>query len=479
MAAKDALLGWEWWLERKEKWVRDGDPQLAEGVFRAIAAGTGLPPIYQRSTFPFQNVRDGADRFLGMSKGGERPFARIYTRLGNPTTEYLERQLFRLEAHHVIEKALAVDEREPTIGCLITSSGMGAIATLLLALLRSGDAVLAGNIYGCSDSLLRLLSKYGVGYHSADMSDLAAVASLLDSKPEIRAVFLETPENPTLAVADIEAISRLTDARGAALIVDNTFCSPYLQQPFRLGADFVVHSLTKYVNGHSTSVGGALLGPFRFLREVLFPWYKDLGATPSPFDSWLNGMTLQSLAVRERAACESAAEIAAFLRNHSRVSAVHYPGFEDFPGAAVVRKQMRNGGAMIAFELVGGLPAGESLMNYFARKDTPMELAVSLGSAISYIQHPASMTHAVVPEADRAARGITPGLVRLSVGLEGADVLREHLDRGLGNTSPRGRGRGLRSDAGEGGTDLRPTPSPSAPSALLPLPQGEGNLEQR
>jgi len=431
MAAKEALLGWEWWLERKERWVRDRDPQLAEGVFRAIAAGTGLPPIYQRSTFPFQNVRDGADRFLGMSKAGERPFARIYTRLGNPTTEYLERQLFRLEAHHVIEKALAVDEREPTIGCLITSSGMGAIATLLLSLLRSGESVLAGNIYGCSDSLLRLLSKFGVGYHSADMSDLAAVAALLDAKPEIRAVFLETPENPTLSVADIEAISRLTEARGAALIVDNTFCSPYLQQPFRLGADFVVHSLTKYVNGHSTSVGGALLGPFRFLREVLFPWYKDLGATPSPFDSWLNGMTLQTLAVRERAACESAAEIAAFLRGHPRVAAVHYPGFEDFPGAAVVRQQMRNGGAMIAFEVVGGIRAGESLMNYFARKDTPMELAVSLGSAISYIQHPASMTHAIVPEADRAARGITPGLVRLSVGLEGADVLMDHLDRGL------------------------------------------------
>ena len=431
MPQRERIPDWDWWLARKDRWVRDPEPQLAEGMFRAIAAGTGLPPIHQRSTFPFRSVRDGADRFLGMSKGGERPFARIYTRLGNPTTEYLERQLFRLEAQHVIEKALAVDEPEATIGCLITSSGMGAISTLLLSLLRSGDAVLAGNIYGCSDSLLRLLSKFGVEYHFADMANVGAVEERLDAFPQIRAVFLETPDNPTLAVSDIEAISRLTDARGVALIVDNTFCSPYLQQPFRLGADFVVHSLTKYVNGHSTSIGGAVLGPFRFLRNVLFPWYKDLGATPSPFDSWLNGMTLQSLAVREQAACDSAAEIAGFLRGHPAVATVHYPGFADFPQAVTVKKQMRNGGAMIAFELVGGLPAGEALMNYFARKDTPMELAVSLGSAISYIQHPASMTHAVVPEADRRARGITPGLVRLSVGLEGADVLREHLDRGL------------------------------------------------
>ncbi len=431
MTGQEPFLGWEWWQDRKRRWVRDAEPQLPEGLFRTIAAGTGLPPIWQRSTFAFENVRDGADRFLGVAKGGERPFARIYTRLGNPTTEYLERQLFRLEAHHVIEKALAVDEPEPTIGCLISSSGMGAIATLLLALLRSGDAVLAGNIYGCSDSLLRGLEKYGVGYVSADMGDLDAVRSHLDRDSRIRVVFLETPENPTLAVADIEAISRLTDERGIALVVDNTFCSPYLQQPFRLGADFIAHSLTKYVNGHSTSIGGAVLGPFRFLKDVLFPWYKDLGTTPSPFDSWLNGMTLQSLAIRQQAACDSAAAIAGFLRGHPAVRTVQYPGFDDFPQAEIVRRQMRNGGGMIAFVLAGGFPAGESLMNYFAKKDTPMELAVSLGSAISYIQHPASMTHSAVPEKDRTTRGISPGLVRLSVGLEGADLLMEHLNRGL------------------------------------------------
>ncbi len=423
---------WDWWLDRKERWVRDAEPQLEEGVFRAIAAGTGLPPIYQRSNFAFRSVRDGADRFLGMTKGGERPYARIYTRLGNPTTEYLERVLFQLEAHHVVEKALAADETEATIGSLIFSSGMGALSTLFLSLLRSGDAVIAGNVYGCTDSLLRGMSKFGVEAVFCDTSDMGSVARALERHPNAAVVFLESPENPTLRVADIEGISRLTQERGIPLVVDNTFCSPFLQQPFRLGADFVVHSLTKYVNGHSTSVAGAVLGPFRFMKTDFFPWYKDMGATPSPFDSWLNGMAIQSLAIRQKEQCVSAERIAGFLRGHPAIAHVVYPGFADFPQAAMVRRQMRNGGALVSFDLKGGQPAGEKLMNYFARRDTPMELAVSLGSAISYIQHPASMTHAAVPEADRLARGITAGLIRLSVGLEGADVLMEHLDRGLG-----------------------------------------------
>jgi methionine-gamma-lyase len=428
---------WDWWIDRKTRWVRDPQSQLDEGVFRSLAAGTGLPPIHQRSNFAFRNARDGADRFLGIAKGRERPYARIYTRLGNPTTEYLERMLFQLEAHHVIEKALAEDEREPTIGALIFGSGMGAISTLLLSLLRSGDAVLAGNVYGCTDSLLRGLSRFGIETHFCDMANLDEVERALALHPKIALVYLESPENPTLRVADIEAISRMTEPRGIPLAVDNTFCSPYLQQPFRLGADFVVHSLTKYVNGHSASVAGGLLGPFRPLQEEVFPWYKDLGATPSPFDSWLNSMAVQSLAVRQREQCASAALIAAFLRSHPAVGRVQYPGFSDFPQAAIVRKQMRSGGAVVAFDLAGGFAAAERMMNYFARRDTPMELAVSLGSAISYIQHPASMTHAGVPEADRLARGITPGLVRLSVGLEGVDVLIEHLDRALGLNEPR------------------------------------------
>jgi methionine-gamma-lyase len=422
---------WDWWVDRKTRWVRDDVGQLDDATFRAIAVGTGLPPLHQKSTFPFRNVKEGADRFLGMSKHGERPYARIYTRLGNPTTEYLERVLFRLEANHVIERALAVDEREPTIGALISSSGMGAISTVIMSIVRAGDTLLAGNVYGCTDSFMRGLSKFGVKTRFVDMGDLAAVEAALDEDPTIVAAILESPENPTLKVADIEAISRLTEKNGALLIVDNTFCSPWIQQPFRLGADIIVHSLTKYVNGHSTSVAGALLGPFPFLKAELFGWYKDLGATPSPFDSWLNSMNIQSLPIRQEAASASALEIATFLEQHDAVARVAYPGLASFPQRAIVEKQMRTGGAVVSFELKGGLDAGVHAMNYFGRKDTPMELAVSLGSTVTYIEHPASMTHAVVPEADRLARGITPGLVRLSVGLEGTSVLIEHLDRAM------------------------------------------------
>jgi methionine-gamma-lyase len=300
-----------------------------------------------------------------------------------------------------------------------------------MSVLRSGDAVLAGSLYGCTDSLLRGLSKFGIGAVFSDLSKTDEVEAVLDAHPEVVLVLLESPENPTLRVCDIEAISRLTEARGVLLAVDNTFCSPYLQQPFRLGADFVIHSLTKFINGHSTSVGGAVMGPFRFMREELFEWYKDLGATPSPFDSWLNSTAVQSLLIREKTQSESAALIAGFLRTHPKVEWVAYPGFDDFPQREVARKQMRSGGGLVSFEVRGGIEAGEKVMNYFTRRDAPMELAVSLGAAISYIQHPASMTHAVVPEADRLARGITAGLVRLSVGLEGTEELIEHLDRAL------------------------------------------------
>jgi methionine-gamma-lyase len=422
---------WEWWVDRKELWVRDAERQLDADVFRAICTGTGLPSIQQRSNFAFRSVQDGARRFAGATCDSERPYTRVYTRLGNPTTEYLARVMTQLEAHHVVEKAEAAGEREPTIDTLIFSSGMAAISTLLLSLLRQGDALLLGNVYGGTDSLARGLAKFGIEAVFCDTSDLGAVEDALEEHPAVAAVMLESPENPTLRLADIRRISWLTEARGIPLIVDNTFCSPYLQQPFRLGADFVVHSLTKFVNGHSASVAGAVLGPHRFMRSEMFPWYRDLGPCPSPFESWLNSLCLQDLAVRIDAQCATAEHVAHFLLQHPQVTRVHYPGLPDFSQRALAREQMRRGGSLITFQLRGGQPAAVSLLDYFGRPDTPMELAVSLGSAISYIEHPASMTHSEVPESVRLERGITPGLVRLSVGLEGATVLTEHLGRAL------------------------------------------------
>lgn len=423
---------WDKWIERKRTYARTEERFMDEGLFNAKAVGTGLPPIYQQSTFSFNNVQDGANRFLGKSPSGGKPFAGIYTRLGNPTTEYLEKVMFQLECQHIIDAALANDEKEPTIGVLVTSSGMGAISTCILALLSSGDSLIAGTVYGCTDSLFRHLShKFGITVHFVDLSNTEAVNQVLESDPNVRAVYVETPENPTLKLADIQAISHLTEHHEIPLIVDNTFCSPYLQQPFRLGADIVLHSMTKYINGHSTSVAGILLGPWDFMLSDAFIFYKDLGATPSPFDSWLNGQNVQDLSVRMKQQCNSAHEIAGFLDQHPQVSKTVYPGLESHPQHELAKRQMRMGGGMISFELAGGFEAGVKLMDYFARHDTPMELAVSLGSVITYIQHPASMTHSGVPVEERMRMGITDELVRMSVGLEGPSVLLEALTEGL------------------------------------------------
>ncbi|HEY9071043.1 MAG TPA: aminotransferase class I/II-fold pyridoxal phosphate-dependent enzyme [Candidatus Ozemobacteraceae bacterium] len=419
------------WLERKNRYARTSEPFLSEDRFSSIAVGIGLPNIVQKSTFSFRNVKDGAERFLGESKSGEKPFARIYTRLGNPTTEYLEKVLFRLDCQHLIDAALAADERKPTIASLVCASGMAAIACTTFALVKTGSEIISGSVYGCTDSFFRSLEKFGIKTRFVDTSDIAQVETALAQCPNAAMVYLETPDNPTLHISDISAISKLAEARRIPLVVDNTFATPYLQQPFRLGADIVIQSLTKYVNGHSTSIAGVVIGPWNFMGEHLFPVYKDHGPTPSPFDSWLNAQGLQTIAVRMEQICDSAQELARRLEAHPRVARVWYPGLVSHPHHALAKRQMRKFGGMISFELENGFEPAQKLMNYFADYTTPMELAVSLGSAISYIQHPASMTHSGIPEADRLARGITQGLVRWSVGLEGVDTLWTAMEEGL------------------------------------------------
>ncbi|HOY67981.1 MAG TPA: aminotransferase class I/II-fold pyridoxal phosphate-dependent enzyme [Candidatus Ozemobacteraceae bacterium] len=419
------------WLERKDKYARTSEPFLSADRFSSIAVGIGLPNIVQKSTFSFRNVKDGAERFLGESKSGEKPFARIYTRLGNPTTEYLEKVLFRLDCQHLIDAALAADERKPTIASLVCASGMAAIACTTFALVKTGSEIISGSVYGCTDSFFRSLEKFGINTRFVDTSDIAQVEAALAQCPNAAMVYLETPDNPTLHVSDISAISKLAEARRIPLVVDNTFATPYLQQPFRLGADIVIQSLTKYVNGHSTSIAGVVIGPWNFMGEYLFPVYKDHGPTPSPFDSWLNAQGLQTMPVRMEQICDSAQELARRLEAHPRVARVWYPGLDSHPHHALAKRQMRKFGGMISFELEKGFEPAQKLMNYFADYTTPMELAVSLGSAISYIQHPASMTHSGIPEADRLARGITQGLVRWSVGLEGVETLWAAMEDGL------------------------------------------------
>jgi methionine-gamma-lyase len=308
---------------------------------------------------------------------------------------------------------------------------MSAIACTTLAMVKSGDEIVCGCVYGCTDSFFRSLEKFGIKTHFIDTSDLETVKKTIENNPKIVMFFMETPDNPTLKVSDIEAISKITQPKGIALVVDNTFATPYLQQPFRLGADIVVQSLTKYVNGHSTSVAGVIIGPYEFMSTGVFPVYKDFGPTPSPFDSWLNAQGLQTLHLRVKRACESAIELAKRLENHPKVERVFYPGLTSHPHYELAKKQMRLGGGMISLELKDGFEPARKLMDYFASYTTPAELAVSLGSVITYFQHPASMTHAGVPEAARIERGITNGLVRISVGMEGVETLWNAIEDGL------------------------------------------------
>ncbi len=419
------------WAERKEKYARATDKFLSADRFGSIGVGIGLPSIVQKSTFSFRNVKDGADRFLGVSKSGERPFARIYTRLGNPTTEYLEKALFQLDCQHIIDAALAADERKPTIASLVCASGMAAIACTTLALVKSGDEIICGSVYGCTDSFFRTLDKFQIKTHFVDTTDTDSVKKTLEENPKIAMVFLESPDNPTLRLSDIEAISRLTQAHGIPLVVDNTFATPYLQQPFRLGADIVIQSLTKYVNGHSTSIAGVVIGPYEFMSDHLFHIYKDFGPTPSPFDSWLNSQGLQTLHLRMERVCASALELARRLEKHEKVARVFYPGLPSHEHYQRAKDKMRLPGGMIALELKDGFEPARKLMDFFASYTTPGELAVSLGSSVTYFQHPASMTHAGIPAEIRLKRGITEGLVRISVGLEGVETLWSSIEDGL------------------------------------------------
>ena len=429
---KNRFEWWPEWINRKRAYSKTSEKQMDVDKFNSICAGTGLPNIHQKSTFKFKDVADGAARFLGHSPSGEKPYARIYTRLGNPNTEYLEKVLFQLECEHIIENSLADDIKSPTIASLVFASGMAAISTIIMGFVRPGDAIVVGNVYGCTDSLMRMLQKrFGIEVFFVDATIAENVGNVIKDHPNVVAVLIESPDNPTLEICDIEAISKYTEANETMLIVDNTFCSPYLQQPFRLGADVVIHSLTKYVNGHSASIAGAALGPYEFFSKEVYPVYKDFGPTPSPFESWLNSLCIQDLGVRMEHQCKTAQQLAEFLEAHPLIDKVWYPGLKSHANHNVAMKQMRNGGAVISFEVKGGFEAGVKLMNYFARPDTPMELAVSLGSVISYIEHPASMTHSVIPIEDRLIRGITDSLVRLSIGIEGFSILSKALDAGL------------------------------------------------
>jgi len=368
--------------------------------------GSVAPPIYQTSTFVFASPEEGAARFAGEEPGY------IYTRMGNPTTALLE---------------ASIAELEEGTSALATASGMAAVSTAFFALLSAGDHVVcSASVYGPTRVLLeRDFSRFGVGSTMIDTSDPEQLRAAVSSRT--RVVFIETPANPTLAVTDIGLAAEIAHASGALLVVDNTFMSPVLQKPLRHGADVVVHSVTKFLNGHSDVVGGVLVfGDARLLARVR-PVLHYLGGTMDPHQAWLVLRGIRTLAMRVRQAQENARAIAELLVGHPAVERVRYPGLPDHPQAGLIERQMAGPGSLISFELQGGVEAGRALLKAVRIP----ALAVSLGGVESLIQHPASMTHAGVSREDRLTAGIADGLIRLSVGCEAREDLVQDLRHAL------------------------------------------------
>jgi methionine-gamma-lyase len=356
--------------------------------------GALSPPVYLNSTYAFPNVAEGQRRFRGESQGY------LYSRVGNPTVAVLEKRLANLEGG---EAGLA------------TASGMGAITAALWTLLQAGDAIVADQtLYGCTFAYLEHgLTRLGIEVRFADLTRPEALRSALTANT--RVVYYETPANPNMRLIDIAAVSAVARRHGALTIVDNTYCTPYLQRPLELGADLVVHSATKYLGGHGDLIAGAAVGSRELIDRIRFFGIKEMtGACISAMDAYLVLRGIKTLALRMQRHCASALHLARSLERHPAVDWVAYPGLDSFPQADLARRQMRLAGGMIALELKGGYEAGVCFMN---RLRLVMR-AVSLGDCESLAQHPASMTHSTYAPEERARHGIAEGLVRLSIGLE-------------------------------------------------------------
>lgn len=370
--------------------------------------GAVVPPIYQTSTFKFKSAEHGASLFAGEEKGY------IYTRLANPTVQAMENAIAELEGGH---KAL---------GC---GSGMAAIHTVFASLVSSGDHVVcSAAVYGPTTTLLNTVFKrYGVETTFVDTTDPANVLNAL--QPNTKVVYVETPGNPTLCISDIEEISKIAHGHKAKVVVDNTFMSPALQTPLKLGADVVLHSLTKFLNGHADVVGGIVVvkdeETYQHFRKVL----NQTGGVIDPFNSFLVHRGLKTLAIRMEKHSANAQKIAEWLESHPMVKDIRYPGLKSHPQYEVGLKQHKAPGGMIKIEIDGGIEAGKILMGSVKL----FQLAVSLGGVESLIEHPASMTHFSMGKEARLAAGITDGLVRLSVGIENVDDLINDLDQAFKN----------------------------------------------
>lgn len=362
--------------------------------------GSLTPPLFQTSTFTFETAQQGEASFAGVD------LSYIYSRLGNPTVKLFEERMAVLEGG---EEALAF------------GSGMAAISATLIGFLKAGDHIICSNgLYGCTYGFLEVLEeKFMITHSFCDMETEADIVNNI--RPNTKLIFVETPINPTMKLIDLKQVIGVAKRNGLLVIVDNTFCSPYLQRPLELGCDAVVHSATKYIGGHGDVVAGVTICKMKALAEKIRPMRKDIGGIMAPFDAWLLLRGLKTLAVRMDRHCDNAEKIVSFLKNHDAVEGVWYPEGE------LASCQMKRGGGVISFSVKGGKEETQAFINdlHF------ITIAVSLGDTETLIQHPATMTHAAIPAKLRQEMGIYDNLIRLSVGLESWEDIVSDLEQAL------------------------------------------------
>ncbi|UCC13064.1 MAG: aminotransferase class I/II-fold pyridoxal phosphate-dependent enzyme [candidate division WOR-3 bacterium] len=369
--------------------------------------GALSPPIFQTSTFAFRDADHGA-RLFNQEESGY-----IYTRLSNPTSDLLAKKIALLES---------------TDAGVLFASGLSAVFNLVITVAQAGDHVVSDDtIYGGTFALFKtIMPRLGITVTFVNTADIDALSRAITDKTKL--IFTETPANPTMKIVDIAACAALAKKNHALLCVDNTFATPYLQRPVELGADIVLHSMTKYFGGHGDIIGGAVVGSKEFIHE-LWENAKEIGGCISPFNAWLVLRGLKTLAVRMDRHSKSAQKIAEYLSRHKKVERVYFPGLSSHPGHDLAKKQMSDFGGMLGFDLKGGKEAGKVLMNSVKL----CILAVSLGDVDTLIEHPASMTHSTYTDEELRACGITAGFVRLSVGLEHVDDIIDDLEQAMAN----------------------------------------------
>lgn len=378
-----------------------------------------LVPIYASSTFVYDEAEQGMRRFSGQEEGY------IYSRWGNPTFSEAERKIAAMETFGIEQNGSPLSAKG-----ILYASGMAAITTLMLSALKAGDKILTHySLYGGTEELVtNLLPSLGISAIIADLRDPNTAEDIIKKDKSIKLLYIETPANPTIQCVDIEALSALARQYGLITACDNTFATPYLQQPFRYGVDFIVHSTTKFLNGHGTAIGGVLLGKdIEFMKTKAYVTTKTLGGNANPFDAFLliNGM--KTLELRMERHCSNAIKVANYLEQHPAVAKVNYTGLASHPDYHTALKQMKHPGAMMSFELKKGLQGGINCMN----KLKMCVRTVSLGTCDTLLSHPASMTHYSVPREEKAKYGITDGLMRMNVGIENVQDILNDLEQAL------------------------------------------------